>query len=124
MRNTMDTYQPPIFELSGEGKIGVNLPELDVPAVELPNNLLRTDNLDRLPELTEPEVMRHYTRISQRNMCIDTVGYFLGSCTMKSNSKIHEEVARLAGFADAHPLQGDALSQGALRLMYDLQSYL
>jgi glycine dehydrogenase subunit 2 len=120
----MDTYQPPIFELSGKGKIGVNLPELDVPAAELPSELLRADNLANLPELTEPEVIRHYTRISQRNMCIDTVGYFLGSCTMKYNSKIHEEVARLPGFADAHPLQGDALSQGALRLMVELQHYL
>src|SRR5688572_24751607 len=106
----MDTYQPPIFELSGEGKIGVNLPELDVPIVDLPKSLLRADNLTKMPELTEPEVIRHYTRISQRNMCIDTSFYPLGSCSMKSNPKIHEEVARLPGFADAHPLQGDALS--------------
>jgi glycine dehydrogenase subunit 2 len=124
MRNLMNTYQPPIFELSGVGKIGVNLPELDVPEAELPAELLRSDDLDKMPELTEPEAIRHYTRVSQRNMCIDTVGYFLGSCTMKYNSKIHEEAARLSGFADAHPLQGEELSQGALRLMYELQHYL
>lgn len=120
----MDTYQPPIFELSGEGKIGVNLPELDVPVTELPVGLLRADALQAMPQLTEPEVMRHFTRISQRNMCIDTACYPLGSCTMKFNPKIHEEVARLAGFADAHPLQSEELSQGALRLMYELQNYL
>lgn len=120
----MDTFEPPIFELSGEGKIGVNLPYLDVPKAELPESLLRSDELKQMPQLTEPEVMRHFTRISQRNMCIDTTCYPLGSCTMKFNPKLHEEVARLPGFADAHPLQDQELSQGALRLMYELQEYL
>jgi glycine dehydrogenase subunit 2 len=120
----METYQPPIFELSSPGKIGVNLPQLDVPEAELPQELLRSDDLAQMPELTEPEVIRHYTRISQRNMCIDTTFYPLGSCTMKWNPKLHEEVARLPGFAGAHPLQGDALSQGALQLMYELQEHL
>jgi glycine dehydrogenase subunit 2 len=120
----MDTYEPPIFELSARGKIGVNLPQLDVPAFELPEQLLRQDDLAGMPELSEPEVMRHYTRISQRNYCIDTGIYALGSCSMKANPKLHEEVARYAGFAGAHPLQGEALSQGALRLMYELQGYL
>ncbi|HEU5090732.1 MAG TPA: aminomethyl-transferring glycine dehydrogenase subunit GcvPB, partial [Roseiflexaceae bacterium] len=120
----MDTFEPPIFELSEPGKIGVNLPEQDVPEVPLPAELLRGDALEQMPELTEPEVIRHFTRISQRNMCIDTTFYPLGSCTMKWNPKIHEEVARLPGFADAHPLQDAALSQGALQLMDDLQAYL
>jgi glycine dehydrogenase subunit 2 len=120
----MDTYEPPIFELSGRGKIGVNLPRLDVPETELPQNLLRQDDLADLPELTEPEVMRHFTRISQRNFCIDTGMYPLGSCTMKGNPKLHEEVARYAGFAGAHPLQDASLSQGALQLMYELQELL
>jgi glycine dehydrogenase subunit 2 len=120
----MDTFEPPIFELSEPGKIGVNLPEQDVPEVALPAELLRGDALEQMPELTEPEVIRHFTRISQRNMCIDTTFYPLGSCTMKWNPKIHEEVARLPGFADAHPLQDAALSQGALQLMDDLQTYL
>jgi glycine dehydrogenase subunit 2 len=117
----MDTYQPPIFEISQPGKHGTNLPTLDVPKAELPASLLRQDDLNDFVELTEPEVMRHYTRISQRNYSIDTGFYPLGSCTMKANPKIHEEVARYAGFAAAHPLQGDALSQGALRIMAELQ---
>jgi glycine dehydrogenase subunit 2 len=117
----MDTYEPPIFELSSPGKIGAHLPELDVPETALPAGLMRGDDLAPMPELTEPEVIRHFTRISQRNMCIDTVMYPLGSCTMKYNPKIHEEAARLPGFAGAHPLQGEELSQGALRLMYELQ---
>ncbi|HEX5691130.1 MAG TPA: aminomethyl-transferring glycine dehydrogenase subunit GcvPB, partial [Roseiflexaceae bacterium] len=120
----MDTYEPPLFELSAPGKIGVNLPQLDVPAAELPQELLRQDDLAPMPELTEPEVMRHFTRISQRNFCIDTGMYPLGSCTMKANPKIHEEVARYPGFAGAHPLQDESVSQGALRVMYELQTYL
>ena len=120
----MDTFEPPIFELSSRGKIGVNLPLLDVPETEFPTQLLRRDDLASMPELTEPEVVRHFTRISQRNFCIDTGMYPLGSCTMKWNSKLHEEVARYPGFAASHPLQGEALSQGALRLMYELQQML
>ncbi len=120
----MDTHEPHIYELSSPGKIGANLPDPDVPEAELPAHLLRQDNLARLPELSETEVIRHFTRISQRNYCIDTGMYPLGSCTMKYNPKIHEETARLPGFAAAHPLQDPAQSQGALQLMYELQTYL
>src|SRR6266545_4726308 len=120
----MDTYEPPMFELSARGKIGVNLPGLDVPEAALPSDLLRQDDLAVMSELTETEVMRHFTRISQRNFCIDTGMYPLGSCSMKFNPKLHEEVARYAGFAGAHPLQDASLSQGALRLMYELQELL
>lgn len=120
----MDTFEPPIFELSSPGKHGANLPDLDVPAAELPEALLRKDDLKELPELTEPEVIRHYTRISQRNFSIDTGFYPLGSCTMKWNPKFHEEAARIPGFAAAHPLQGEESSQGALELIYELQGYL
>lgn len=120
----MQTYEPPIFELSSPGKQGVMLPDLDVPAADVPTSLLRQDNLAAMPELAEPEVMRHFTRISQRNFCIDTGMYPLGSCTMKYNPKINEEAARLPGFASAHPLQSESLSQGALRLMYELQNNL
>jgi glycine dehydrogenase subunit 2 len=77
-----------------------------------------------MPELTETEVTRHYTRISQRNFCIDTGMYPLGSCSMKYNPKVHEEAARLPGFNFAHPLQPEQLSQGALQLMYELQEML
>ena len=120
----MHTYEPPIFEQSGAGKIGAGLPALDVPTTELPQDLLRDDDLAGMPELSETEVTRHFTRISQRNYCIDTGMYPLGSCTMKYNPKVHEEAARLPGFAFAHPLQGEELSQGALRIMYELQTYL
>jgi glycine dehydrogenase subunit 2 len=120
----MHTYEPPIFELSGAGKIGAWLPEIGVPETALPTELLRTDDLAGLPELSETEVVRHFTRISQRNFCIDTGMYPLGSCTMKYNPKIHEDAARMAGFAFIHPLQDDAGVQGALRLTYDLQALL
>ncbi len=118
------TSEPPIYELSAPGKIGVNLPDLDVPAADVPADLLREDELAGFPELTEVEVIRHFTRISQRNVCIDTTMYPLGSCTMKYNPKLHEEAARLPGFAAAHPMQDVSLSQGALKLMYELQTYL
>jgi glycine dehydrogenase subunit 2 len=120
----MDNFDPHIYELSSPGKHGTNLPRLDVPEVSLPENLLRTDDLNDFPELTEPEVIRHYTRISRNNASIDTGMIGLGSCSMKWNSRLHEEVARYPGFAAAHPLQGDALSQGALRLMVELQEDL
>ncbi len=120
----MDNYDPHIYELSAPGKHGTNLPRLDVPETELPANLLRQDGMNDFPELTEPEVIRHYTRISRNNVGIDTGMISLGSCTMKFNPKLHEEAARYAGFAAAHPLQGDELSQGALQLMYELQDYL
>jgi glycine dehydrogenase subunit 2 len=120
----MNTYEPPIFELSSPGKQGANLPALDVPAADLPADLLRQDDLAGMVELSETEVIRHFTRMSQRNFCIDTGMYPLGSCTMKYNPKIHEEAARLPGFAAAHPMQDPAHSQGALRLMYELQQYL
>jgi len=120
----MNTFEPPIFEYSGAGKIGAGLPELDVPEAELPSELLRDDELAGVPELSETEVTRHFTRISQRNYCIDTGMYPLGSCTMKYNPKVHEEAARLPGFAAAHPLQAPEQAQAALRLMYELQGYL
>ncbi|MCX7790964.1 MAG: aminomethyl-transferring glycine dehydrogenase subunit GcvPB [Chloroflexaceae bacterium] len=120
----MDTYEPHLYELSAPGKHGANLPGLDVPETPLPAALLRQDDMNDFPSLTEPEVIRHYTRISQRNYAIDTGFYPLGSCTMKYNPKLHEEAARLPGFAAAHPLQDAGLSQGALQLMYELQEYL
>ncbi len=123
-KSLMNTYEPPIFELSAPGKYGANLPDLDVPLTALPNDLLRQDGLASLPELSETEVVRHFTRLSQRNFCIDTGMYPLGSCTMKYNPKLHEEAARLPGFVAAHPLQNEALAQGALRLIYELQNDL
>ena len=120
----MQTFEPPIVELSGPGKCGANLPAVDVPETPLPTELLRTDDLAGMPELSETEVTRHFTRISQRNFCIDIGMYPLGSCSMKYNPKVHEEAARLPGFAFAHPLQDESRSQGALQLMYELQEML
>ena len=90
-----NSYEPPIFELAAPGRIGVSLPECDVPTTALPAHLLRSDELNELPELSETEVIRHFTRISQRNMCIDTTMYPLGSCTMKYNPVVSSSASRL-----------------------------
>ena len=89
----------------------------------IPTALLRKDAIG-LPQLSELEVMRHYKELSDRNFCIEKGFYPLGSCTMKYNPKVNELLASLDGFADLHPLQNDEDSQGALRLMYDLQEKL
>ena len=110
-------------DLHAPGVVGTTLPDLDVPAADLPpDHLLRSDL--SLPEVSELDIIRHFTRISQLNFGIDSGFYPLGSCTMKYNPKWHEEAARLPGFAQAHPLQPQALSQGALKVMYNLQSIL
>lgn len=119
--------EPLIFELGSPGRTGFSLPELDVPEQKmetlLPSEALRTQALD-LPQVSEPTVVRHYTRVSQLNHSIDTGFYPLGSCTMKYNPKIHEVVAALPGFRSIHPLQPEGTVQGALALMYELQDLL
>ncbi|WP_040228732.1 aminomethyl-transferring glycine dehydrogenase subunit GcvPB [Bhargavaea cecembensis] len=119
--------QPLIFEISKEGRIGYSLPELDVPEADLsaliPEGLLREEPAP-LPEVSELDIMRHYTALSNRNHGIDSGFYPLGSCTMKYNPKVNEEVARLSGFANIHPLQDESSVQGAMALMYDLQEHL
>src|ERR687890_491490 len=114
--------EPLIFELSKPGRRGVRFPEPDVPETPLPEGITR-ERLD-LPEVSEIDVIRHYTRLSQKNHAIDINFYPLGSCTMKYNSKINEVVARLPGFAHIHPLQDPETVQGALELMHELQRYL
>ncbi len=114
--------EPLIYDLSVPGRKGAVLPEPDVPHYDLPAELLR-DSLP-LPEVSQIDVTRHFTRLSQMNMAIDTNLYPLGSCTMKYNPRINEDVARLAGFANLHPLQDAATVQGAMYLMYQLQSFL
>jgi glycine dehydrogenase subunit 2 len=114
--------EPLIFELSRPGRCAVKLPDLDVPPAELPEVLVRDDL--PLPEASEVDVVRHYTRLSQMNYSVDTGFYPLGSCTMKYNPKINEEVARLPGFARLHPYQDEESVQGALFLMYHLQEFL
>ncbi|WP_312092238.1 aminomethyl-transferring glycine dehydrogenase subunit GcvPB [Niallia sp.] len=119
--------QPLIFESSTPGRIGYSLPEMDIPTVDLtellPNDYIREEN-PGLPEVSELDIMRHYTALSKRNHGLDSGFYPLGSCTMKYNPKINENVARFNGFAHIHPLQEESSVQGALELMYDLQQHL
>ncbi|MFW6157131.1 MAG: aminomethyl-transferring glycine dehydrogenase subunit GcvPB [Armatimonadota bacterium] len=111
-----------IFEISKPGRCATSLPDVDVPPSELPGDMLR-DEL-RLPELSEGDLIRHYTHLSQINYGVDTGFYPLGSCTMKHNPRINEAMARLPGFAHVHPYQNEQTVQGALFLMYSLQELL
>lgn len=106
------------FEKSVKGHRGHILPDCDVVPTAIAKNLLR-NNLD-FPELSEPEAVRHYTALSKLNHGVDSGFYPLGSCTMKYNPKISEQLAALSGFANLHPLAGGELSQGSLELMYRL----
>ena len=116
-----------IFETSGQGKRGVRLPAPDVPAPGpaelLASSLLRTDP-PGLPEVSEPELARHYADLAGKSFGVDTGFYPLGSCTMKHNPKVLERVAALPGFADLHPCQPPETVQGALRLMHELERML
>ncbi|WHX99286.1 aminomethyl-transferring glycine dehydrogenase subunit GcvPB [Neobacillus sp. DY30] len=116
-----------IFESSTPGRIGYSLPEMDVPELDLssllPEGYLRSEEPE-LPEVSELDIMRHYTALSRRNHGVDSGFYPLGSCTMKYNPKINENVARFNGFAHVHPLQDESSVQGALELLYDLQEHL
>ncbi|GEK33903.1 aminomethyl-transferring glycine dehydrogenase subunit GcvPB [Kurthia sibirica] len=119
--------QPLVFELTKEGRTGYSLTPLDVPEVALtdilPTAFIRQEEAE-LPELSELDLMRHYTALSNRNHGVDSGFYPLGSCTMKYNPKINESVARFPGFAHIHPLQDESTVQGAMELMYDLQEHL
>jgi glycine dehydrogenase subunit 2 len=112
-----------LFESSDPGRIGYSLAELDVPPA-VPATALLREELTGFPELSEVDVVRHYTRLSTWNYGVDSGFYPLGSCTMKYNPKINEKAARLPGFAELHPHTPDHLSQGALQLMYELQDAL
>jgi len=116
-----------IYERSQSGRRAFVAPELDVPQRPLdellPARLRRTQEA-RLPEVSEPELIRHYHRLSKRNFDLDTGFYPLGSCTMKHNPKLHERVAALPGNARLHPLQDERRAQGALELMWNLQEAL
>jgi glycine dehydrogenase subunit 2 len=114
--------EPTIFELSAPGRGGVTFPEPDVPGAALPADLVR-DSLP-LPELAEVDVIRHYLHLSHLNYSVDGGFYPLGSCTMKYNPKVNEDMARLPGFAFTHPLQPVETVQGNLALMYTLQEWL
>ncbi|QQK75901.1 aminomethyl-transferring glycine dehydrogenase subunit GcvPB [Salicibibacter cibarius] len=116
-----------IFELSRKGRSGASLPENDVPEVDvedlLPDDYVRT-KAPELPEVSELQLIRHYTALSKRNFGVDSGFYPLGSCTMKYNPKINEVIARMPGLAHLHPYQPESHVQGALQLMHELQESL
>ena len=115
-----------IFEKSSPGKRAYQLPPLDVPEVsaeELLGDAVRQD-LGNMPEVSEIEIVRHFTRISTWNYAIDHGMYPLGSCTMKYNARVNEFVSRLPGLAEAHPYQPERASQGALRILKMLSDQL
>ncbi|HWF77824.1 MAG TPA: aminomethyl-transferring glycine dehydrogenase subunit GcvPB, partial [Caulobacteraceae bacterium] len=114
--------EPLLFELGGWNKTGVDLPQPALDAADLAG--LTREGRIGLPGLSEPEALRHYVRLSQKNHAIDLALYPLGSCTMKHNPRLNEKMARLAGFADLHPLQPVATTQGALALMDRLAHWL
>ncbi|TAK58554.1 MAG: glycine dehydrogenase subunit 2 [Dehalococcoidia bacterium] len=109
-----------LMELSRPGRTGVALPPSDVPPAEPVPGELRRREL-RLPELSQLDVVRHFTRLSQLNWSVDTHMYPLGSCTMKLNPKVNDVIAAMPGFAEAHPMQPAEDAQGALAVMHRLQ---
>ncbi len=116
-----------IFDISRPGAKAYSLPPLDVPVKPLgdliPANLLR-DEAPLLPEVSEGEIARHYTNLSNMDFAVDTVFYPLGSCTMKYNPKVNEAIASMGGFSNIHPYQDESQVQGALRLMHELAQWL
>ncbi|HEU0303256.1 MAG TPA: aminomethyl-transferring glycine dehydrogenase subunit GcvPB [Gaiellaceae bacterium] len=112
-----------VYEQSVPGRTSYSLPRHDLPVPEVPPSLGRSQP-PRLPEVSEPELVRHFTKLSTRNFGVDTGFYPLGSCTMKHNPRVNEVVVRLPGFADLHPLQEEDGAQGALELMWRLQEIL
>lgn len=112
-----------LMDRSRPGRIGVTFPALDVPEQDLPADMALRDELP-FPEMSQGEVVRYFSQLSQLNFSIDTNFYPLGSCTMKYNPKLNDEIASLPGFSQIHPRQPDSTVQGALRLMYQLQDYL
>lgn len=122
---TKVSREPLIFEISSAGKTAFKLPALDVPEKKdlLAGVPLRTD-IENFPEVSEPEIARHFTRLSQTNYCVDIGIYPLGSCTMKYNPKINEKIASLPGLTQTHPLAPEELVQGNLELMKMLEKLL
>jgi glycine dehydrogenase subunit 2 len=114
--------EPLLWEKGKPGRTAYSMPERDVPAAEPARDLVG-DGPD-FPDLSEVDVVRHYTRLSSWNFGIDTGMYPLGSCTMKYNPKINEKMAATPGLASAHPLLEEHLSQGILKLQFELQEFL
>jgi len=117
------SYDRLIIECSKKGRRAYSLPRLDVPETALPDSLLRAEDA-ALPEVSEVDVVRHFTNLSQKNYAVDIGMYPLGSCTMKYNPKLNEDAASLPGFSDIHPLQPESTVQGALKLMHEMERML
>jgi glycine dehydrogenase subunit 2 len=119
--------EPLIFEKGGEGRRGYSLPRWDIEMATvrdlIPPRLLR-DEIEGFPQLSEVDVVRHFTRLSQWNYGVDSGLYPLGSCTMKYNPKVNEEAARMPGFSQLHPWSHESLCQGVLRMMYEMETFL
>lgn len=123
----MKEYNKLIFEVSKEGRSAYSLPKCDVeeiPIVDLISKDLLSDKEIDLPEVSEVDVVRHYTLLSNKNYGVDTGFYPLGSCTMKYNPKINEDMSELSNLSNIHPNQPEETVQGALRLLYELDSML
>ena len=122
----MINYDKLIFEISKKGRTGIRLPkwQANKEASEIFGKENVREKSPELPEVSEPEVVRHYTLLSNKNFGVDTGFYPLGSCTMKYNPKINEDMASLPGFTALHPYQSEEYSQGALELMFDLSEML
>src|SRR5215831_4669287 len=118
----LDHEEPLIFELGRDGHCGVDLPDVQLAETRLAG--MRRRRPIGLPGLSEPEVIRHYVRLSRMNYAIDSGLYPLGSCTMKHNPRLNEKMARLPGFGDLHPLAPQATTQGALELISQLMTWL
>jgi glycine dehydrogenase subunit 2 len=116
--------EPLIYEISRPGRKAYSLPALDVPTADIPAELSRDPERLGLPEVSEFDVVRHFTHLSRFNHAIDVGFYPLGSCTMKYNPKLNEDIARLPGLSDIHPLQPVETVQGALQIQYELQNML
>jgi glycine dehydrogenase subunit 2 len=126
-RTHISRDEPLLFELSSPGKIGYQLPELDVPPVDAAGALGAANvraEIEGFPEVSEVEIVRHFTRLSTWNYSIDAGMYPLGSCTMKYNPRVNEVAARTEGLAWAHPYQPESLSQGALEILAQLEAAL
>src|ERR1700679_3494099 len=118
----LDHEEKLIFEIGREGATGVDLPDVQLAETRLSG--MRRKGPIGLPGLSEPEVIRHYVRLSRKNYAIDSGLYPQGSCTMKHNPRLNEKMARLPGFADVHPLQPTSTAQGALQLIKQLAEAL
>lgn len=123
MKISYKKTEPTIFEISGKGKKGINLPEAGFSESGIPEELLRNE-IEGFPSLSQTEVVRHFTRLSSLNHSIDHGFYPLGSCTMKHNPKLNEVLSSLKGFTGAHPHLSENLIQGCLELIYLLEENL